>query len=380
MRIVQMISTLSWGGAQKMLLQLVRSLQPMGVEVTVINLRHPADPALVAELELAGATVKTFHFPRLFSPVSFLKLVQFIKMGDFDFIQAYLPYGNIISAFAGFLTRTPVIGSLRTAGYNQKRYSLQRDLLDTFSLKYLSKRVLANGERVADFARKRLGNTEIDVIANAVDIYPDLPEEKRNMLRSQLVGDMRKLIILSVGRLDAPKGFPDLIQAFSAIHVEHPNTALVIAGEGRMAEILQKQIVELNLSGHAFLLGLRTDISDLMGAADVYVNSSHWEGMAVSILEAMAAGLPVVATAVGDSPRIVSSEAGILVPPRDPDRLAAALKLLIDSPAKRKELGLAGRMHIKSNYGLDAWLHKMLRLYSTVSPVADQYLQKSAGA
>lgn len=379
MRIVQMISTLTWGGAQKMLLQLVRSLHPMGVEITVVNLRHPADPTLVAELESAGAKVETFHFPRLFSPLSFLKLVQFIKMGNFDFIQAYLPYGNIVSAFAGFLTGTPVIGSLRTAGYNKKRYSLQRDLIDTFSLKYLSKKILANGERVADFARKRLGSTEIDVIANAVDIYPDLSEEHRNMLRSQLVGDSRKIIILSVGRLDAPKGFPDLIQAFSAIHADHPNTALVIVGGGRMAEVLQKQITELNLIGDAFLLGLRTDISDLMGAADIYVNSSHWEGMAVSILEAMAAGLPVVATAVGDSPRVVSSETGILVPPREPVQLAASLTLLIDSPAKRKKLGFAGREHIRSNYSLDAWLHKMLLLYSKISPAADKYLKKSEG-
>ena len=86
-----------------------------------------------------------------------------------------------------------------------------------------------------------------------------------------------------------------------------------------MHEQLNEQIKKAGLSGHATLLGIRNDVPKLLAASDIYINSSYWEGLPVSVLEAMAAGLPVIATGVGDTPRVVVPGAGILVEPNSPD-------------------------------------------------------------
>lgn len=375
MRIVQILDTLWMGGAQKMQVFLAHSLQPLGIELTVINLSDHADSVLVDQLETAGVRIVSFPFRRLFSPLSFVRLVIFLHQEKFDLVHAYLSYSNIIGSIAGYLLGIPVIASLRSAGYRDHRLSL-KIRLENFCLKFLANRVLANGRAVGEFARSRSGNTPVDVIVNAVDLIPPLSEGERRTLRSELVGNAQRPLILSVGRLTIAKGFFDLLNAFKIVHSIQPETALVIAGDGNLQDDLIKYVNKLQLQKDVFLLGQRDDILRLLPAADIYVNSSLREGTPVSVLEAMSAGLPVVATAVGESPFLLNQNSGMLVPPAQPDKLASSIISLLNSSHKREELGRNARNLIDNNYRRNDWSRNMLMLYAKLIPVANDYLHK----
>lgn len=357
-----------------MQLFLVQSICPLGVEVTVISLRHDSNSIVAAELETAGARVVEFPFPRLFSPKSFWRLVRFMRQEKFDLLQAYLTYSNILGPLAGRLSGTPVIASLRNAGYDQKRYPVQRAAIESLVLRYFAQYVIANGREVANFWRKRLGNMPIDVLVNAVDAAPHIDPEERRALRMQLVGDPERILILSVGRLTHQKGFHDLLKAFYILHASFPSAVLVIAGGGNMSAELMLRVQELQLQGYVYLLGVRNDVSKLLGAADVYVNSSYWEGTPVSVLEAMAAGLPIVATSVGENSYLLSNGAGVIVSPGNPEEMAVELLKLLNDPDKRHTLGLAAQNQVRSSYGRAAWRRKLFAYYAKVTSRANIYL------
>jgi glycosyltransferase involved in cell wall biosynthesis len=379
MRIAQMLDTLNWGGAQKMQLFLVKSLRPLGIDVTVISLSHSPTSPLPAELQAAGARVVTFPFPKLFSPISFLKLIGFLRRERFDLVQGYLTYSNIIGSLAGRLSGTPFLGSFRNAGYDSSRISARRAKIGSFCLRHFADGILANGYAVAEFGHRQVGaDVSIDVLPNAVDasIIPQLSRDEKGSLRRELVGDAERTLVLSVGRLTPQKGFDHLLQAFARVHEAHPSVALVIAGDGRQRESLAAQIRALGLDGHTFLLGQRDDVPRLLAVTDIYVNSSLLEGTPVSILEAMAAGLPIVATSVGDTPYLLESNTGILVPPSDPEKLADALNALLSNSARRDALGKSAKAHVEKDHSPQAWTRNLLTFYSKFTPATKPYLQK----
>jgi glycosyltransferase involved in cell wall biosynthesis len=375
MRIAQMLDTLYWGGAQKMQLFLIESLRPLGIELTVISLRDSSDSPVVPQLQAAGARIVTFPFPSLFSPGSFLKLVNFLRAEKFDLLHAYLTYSNIIGPLAGALAGTPTIASLRNADFKRKSYSPQRVLLETLSMRHVATRVMANGIVVGELARQRVKNWRpVDIIPNAVDFVPAISQTEREQLRQELIGDSKRPLILSVGRLTQAKGFFDLLEAFAVVHAQYPAAALVIAGRGTLIDGLTARMQELGLTGSVFLLGMRNDVPRLLNAADFYVNSSHWEGTPVSVLEAMAAGLPIVATKVGESPYLLDEGAGLLVSPHQPQELAEALIALLASPEKCTQLGQIARERVRRYYSRETWRKSLLDLYAQITPKAKPYL------
>lgn len=378
MRIAQMLDTLHMGGAQKMQIFLAQELHPLGIDVTVINLRLPYNPAVVTALENAGAHVVTFPFQRLVSARSFQHLVGFLRKEKFALLHTYLTYSNIVGSFAGLLSRTPVIASLRSASFDKDRVPRSRILLENFALRYVANRVTANGYSVAQFAKDRLKNTPIDIIINAVDDFSLATANEREQIRLELTGNPDRPIIFSAGRLSKPKGFLDLLEAFCILHMKYPTASLVIAGEGSREVELADKVNDLELQDYVFFIGFRDDVRRIMSAVDIYVNSSYWEGTPVSVLEAMAAGLPIVATNVGENPYLLDSNCAILVPPKQPQKMAEALGSLLDSPEKRIAFGQVVRKRVQENYGPDAWRNSILNLYSQVTPKAKPFLGGAA--
>jgi glycosyltransferase involved in cell wall biosynthesis len=173
-------------------------------------------------------------------------------------------------------------------------------------------------------------------------------------------------MLISVGRLSRQKAFADLITAFTTVRQKYPTAVLVIVGGGQTRAELVAQIQSLGLEGHVFLLGFRNDVPALLAASDLFVSSSHWEGIPIAILEAMSAGLPVVATEVGDVPLIVNEASGFIVPPAQPMRLADAITTLLADPDQRRKMGAAARLHVLQNYSPEVWAGKLCDLYLEV--------------
>jgi glycosyltransferase involved in cell wall biosynthesis len=191
------------------------------------------------------------------------------------------------------------------------------------------------------------------VIRNAVDVAA-APRARRD-------GGTPRLI--AVGRLQAPKDFMTLIGALA--HLTPGSFRAVIAGSGPDRPALDAEIGRLRLSDAVEILGEREDVPQLLAEADIFVLSSRSEGLPISILEAMAAGLPVVASAVGGVPEaVVDGETGMVVAPGDRSALAAALDRLVGSPDLRSRLGSVGRVRAKKLFDLPAFRRAHIELYS----------------
>jgi glycosyltransferase involved in cell wall biosynthesis len=178
-------------------------------------------------------------------------------------------------------------------------------------------------------------------------------------------------LIICVGRLSAAKGHRDLLAAFADLLEVHPSVSLAIVGDGMMRAELEEEIQRRGLEKRARLLGAREDVRRLLAASDIFVTASRIEGLPLAVLEAMAAGLPVVATIVGDIPNLVSKRMGLLVPPGQPSRLRGALDALIRDPQAAKRMGEEGRKHVADEYSVDNWVEKLRFLYSEIVQAGD---------
>lgn len=366
MRIAQMIDLLQIGGAQKLQVTLATALQGRPVDLTVISLSADTSSPIPDELRALG--VRVVHFPagRLLDAGRFRRVVEFLRQERFEIVQSHLAYANIMGSFAGRLSGIPAICTLHSAGVDPDRPYTARQKVETIAMRYAARRVVAVGHVVAAFHQPRLPHKRIDVILNAVTPVPLLSAAERRHIRTEMIGDADRPLIIAVGRLVPPKGYSDLVSAFAELRQTHPQAALAIVGEGRLRADLEPQIAALGLNNHAFLLGARNDVPSLLAASDLCASSSHWEGLPVAVLEAMAAGLPVVATSVGDVAHVVVPGTGVVVPPKAPHALAAALRSLLDNPAEMEQMGTAARTHVTRQFSPSAWADQWVALYDEV--------------
>lgn len=158
----------------------------------------------------------------------------------------------------------------------------------------------------------------ISVIPNGIDLPLKTKSDKKEyvQLRQSLGVTQEDLMVLSVGSLSKPKGHEFLLEAIPDILESHPNTVFTFAGEGQLREELETRVKELRITEATRFLGTRSDIPDLLKIADYFVLPSLWEGLPLALLEAMATGIPVVATKVGGIGEIIrDGYNGLLVPP-----------------------------------------------------------------
>lgn len=175
-------------------------------------------------------------------------------------------------------------------------------------------------------------------------------------------------IVGNVAALVPHKGQRHLVEA-AALVVRHvPDARFVIAGEGELRPSLERLIKEHRLEKHVFLAGFRPDVLSLHKAFDIFVMSSVTEGLGTSLLDAMAASKPIVATSTGGIPEVVVHEStGLLVPPRDHDAMAAAIVRLLKDPALARRLGSAGFARARQQFSAVRMLKETLRVYERVA-------------
>ncbi len=199
------------------------------------------------------------------------------------------------------------------------------------------------------------------VIANGVDV---------NRFRPRSVGEEADAPVrfIYVGRLEPVKGVDLVLQAATLLRSALPGGApawsLTLAGDGSQRAALEAQAHALGLADRVRFLGTRQDVANLLSSNDVLVLPSRWEGMPNVALEAMACGLPVIATAVGGTPEVVAHrETGILVPPEQPLALAQAMAVLLADASLREKMGQAGRRRVETEFSIDTAVARTEALY-----------------
>jgi glycosyltransferase involved in cell wall biosynthesis len=212
-------------------------------------------------------------------------------------------------------------------------------------------------ERRIGLAARTCTDAQAVVIPNAVDIAA-APTRTNDHSASPLR-------IVSVGRLADQKDFPTLVSAIALL--PRGSVKLQVLGDGPQRPMLEQQIAKLGLGDVVQLAGAVGDVPERLAAADVFVLSSHYEGMPIAVLEAMAAGMPVVATDLDGIREMIPDEgARLLARPGDAGSLAAAIACLIDDPALVKSLGSSNRARVEDRFSLPRWREAHIALYKTL--------------
>ncbi len=365
MKILHLVDGLRVGGAEKLIVTFAQELRRYPHELTIVSLQRN-EPVMRTAVETAGARVIPLHSKRLINPQRFGQLWQLVRRERFAVIHTHLTAANILGGVVGRLTGTPVVTTLHnTKLISQEHFYHGR--LENYVLTHLTDQVIGVGWQVAAVHQARLGLDNLIILPNAVALRPPLAAAERNRVRAALVDDPAAVILLAVGRLRPQKGFLDLLTAFAQVSRHCPQARLLIAGKGEQEAELAAEIAALNLEKQVRLLGLRHDIPDLLDACDIYVSAAHWEGLPVSMLEAMAAARPCVVTAVGDVPQVMDDTTGVVLPPQRPDLLAQALQQLIGAPEQWPVLGQAARQKVAASFSADVWTENLLSLYQQLA-------------
>lgn len=362
LHVAHVIDHLGTGGTQQGLVTFSSLAASRSVLVTVISLAADAETMVAGRLRAAGAQIEPMPGRGLRDLARLVTLVRHLRRRRFDIVHTHLQYANILGVLAARLAGIPVVAGLHLADVDSFGRRPFTEAMERLALTHGADAVAAVGHETALAHEPRLGRA-ITVLPNATLPVAPLPAADRLRVRTELSGDVSRPLVVSVGRLRPVKGFTDLLLAFDAVRRIHTNALLVIVGSGPLESELRARRDALGLAPHVSLLGERSDVSRLLAAADLYVSASRMEGLPQTLLEAMAAGLPVVATAVGDVPALVTPDTGLVVPSGDAHQLAKAICCLLGDPQGRARLGAGARDRLSSHHDAHAWVDKTLEMY-----------------
>jgi glycosyltransferase involved in cell wall biosynthesis len=271
----------------------------------------------------------------------------------FDVVETFTHDSNLLGLPLAWLARIPI----RIATHRGKieRFPSWRQKLHNLLINMgFARTLIAVSEQTRQLAMEEgVRPDRITVIPNGVTPL-NTSAVNRMKAREQLGLGVGDLFLLSAGRLTYQKGHEYLIQAMPYVISRFPNAKAGICGEGPLRSHLESQISELGLSDHVKLLGTQEDMSPLLASADIFILPSRWEGLSRALMEAMAAGIPVVATHVdGIRTLITDGVNGLLVPPQDSERLGKSILQLLNDPQLRKTIGVAAREHVLRAHSTD---------------------------
>jgi glycosyltransferase involved in cell wall biosynthesis len=384
-RIFYLIGTLDVGGAEGQLVRLLEGLDRNRFHVTVCCLSSSAGPyadevrRLGIEVhEIGFRGLRTAPYPhKVFG--EFLRLVRLIRRERPDIVHAYLFWAYVLGTFAARFARVPkVISSRRSLG-NFKAGKPLYLLLERAS-NAMTSVIIANSIAVRDDAirQERLDPNKIIVIYNGVDtakFATTAPTE----LAEELHLEGKTPIITVLANFIRYKGHGFFFDAWKRVVAMHPSAVAVLIGEGPDRKEWQQWVESQGLDSSVRFAGSRRDVPAILALTDIVAHPSLEEGFSNAILESMAAGRPVVATAVGGNPEAIENgKTGLLVPVGDVDALVSAISALASEPQRAREMGESGRTRAALRFSVE----RMIRAYENVyeSVAAGQALQAdSAG-
>jgi glycosyltransferase involved in cell wall biosynthesis len=204
---------------------------------------------------------------------------------------------------------------------------------------------------------------KIVAIPNGIPEPASIDASGVTRIRQQL-GHAEEPLLLTPGRLAPEKGLEDLLQAVRMLAYRTPRFTMALAGDGPLRPTLEQMIAALGLQGRVRLLGFRRDIPALLAAADIIVLPSHREGLSIALLEAMAMGRPIVATAIGSNLEVTQNgRCAVVVPAGRPEALAESIAELLESPNRARQIGELARSEYLRSYSLDRMLSNYHRVY-----------------
>jgi len=289
---------------------------------------------------------------------SLWRLWVLLRSEKFDAVETFTHDSNLLGLPLAWLARVPV----RIATHRGKieGFPLWRQKLHSWLINVgIAQTLIAVSDQTRQTAiDEGVAAKNITVIPNGVTPL-DTSSINRIEARRDLGLAEKDIFLISVGRLTYQKGHEILIQAMPKIIDRYPNVKAGICGDGPLRPQLGNQIQQLGLSNHVMLLGMLSNVSPVLASADIFVLPSRWEGLSRALMEAMAVGIPVVASHVdGIKDLIVDGVHGLLVPPEDPERLGDSILQLLDNPEMMMRLSVAAQAHVLQVHSTDSMCKK----------------------
>jgi glycosyltransferase involved in cell wall biosynthesis len=374
--ILFIIGDLELGGAERHLAQLLPALSRRNLRPLVYVLTHKGQLAPFLEEEGIPVIAPPMselvrRLPRrvrqfVILPLSFCGLLLVLLTKRPKIVHFFLPAAYLFGGLTSLLVplRGRVMSRRSLSNYQATHQTAAR------IERWLHRRMtasLGNSKAVVEqLAEEGVPGDRLGLIYNGIDtnLYRALPD--RTELRQSLGIENEALVLVMVANFIPYKGHEDLLQALSSIRLELPPSwvILLVGGGDGYEDVIRNRAAALSLEQHVRHLGARNDIPQILATADIGILCSHQEGFSNSVLEGMAAGLPMVVTDVGGNPEaVVDGENGLVVPPQAPGALAAALLSLARDDDRRRQMGAAGQRRAETLFSNDRCVAKYCALY-----------------
>lgn len=342
LRVLHLDSERTWRGGERQVLELMRRQRAAGDEP---HLAAPSGSAVAARAAAEGFPVHPVAMRGTWDLASALAVARLHRLLRPHVVHWHAARAHAIGALAALLAPGPARILSRRVDFLVRRSPGSRLL---YALPIDA--ILAISEGVRDaLLRSGVPAARIRVVPSGIDLGPYTVPRDRETVRAREGIGPDEILVLQVAALAPHKSQRDLLHAARDAIARRPDLRFWIAGEGALRGELERARDALGLGDRVRFLGFREDVPDLLAAADLFCVSSYLEGMGTSTLDAMAAGLPVVATRVGGIPEIVEhGVTGLLVPARDPAALAEALVTLASDPALRERMGREASIKVRA--------------------------------
>lgn len=377
LKVVQVAYKAGLEGGERVLLQLGEGLRAAGDAVEVV-VRE--EGPLAARLRERGIPVHLLPLANTYDLPGAIRLAGLLRDCGADLVHSHGFLVNVLARLARPLVGVRVVGTVHLtrslaapdpvlSPAERWKARLWYRPVDNASAR-LADAIVAVSDAVRDdLVTQGVGSSRVRVIRNGIDParFDAVPGGSRDAVRAELGVGPGEVLLGMTARLSVQKDVGCFLRAAELLAASGREFRAFVAGDGPQREELGREVQERGLAARVRFLGFRDDVPSLLRAADVAVLSSRWEGLPLSPLEAMAARLPVVATAVpGTREAVVDGETGRLVPVGDAAALAVALGEVLDDPARRQAMGEAGRRRVERDFSVARVVAEHRELYREV--------------
>ncbi len=363
-RVLKFLNLFAIGGTERQFVNIVKRLDPARFDLHIGCFRKWG--AFLPEVEETGLPVTSFQIHGMVSHRTMARqfqLARYLRKHRIQILHTYGWYANVFGIPAARLAGVPVtIASIRDTGayLTGNQVKVQRAVCRLASC------VLGNSDAVRDWlVSEGYRPGKIRVIRNGIIVPPSMRLAPKQTIRERYGIPAAAPLIGMVCRLSPVKAANDFIAAAAQVALEYPQARFIVIGDGEEKAKLVAQAQQMGLAGRVVFAGFRTDTAQVLPQLTLSVLTSLTEGLSNTLLESMAAGVPVVATRVGGNPEIVAEgDTGLLVPPRSPEALKGAICQLLSNPQLASRMGAAGKERVQQRFSVENAVRQTEALYT----------------
>jgi glycosyltransferase involved in cell wall biosynthesis len=367
-RVLQLIDQLGDAGAEHLLLNFAKGLDRSRFELHVCALRPWPYPRVVPAIRALGHPVMELDQHHAYDLPILRTLVSYIRRERIDIIHTHLLASDVMGRVAGFVTRRPVVSTIHNARIDLDKEPRHQRWMERWTARLWCRRLIVVSTLLRDEIAEWFGVPRGRVVAipNGIDTarFRPPPGFDAEEVKRELLGDGRCRLVVNVARLVPQKGQQYLVEAAAQVLATRPDVRFALVGDGPLRDEISALATEHGIADKIVITGIRPDVPRILAAADLFVLSSIWEGMPLSLLEAMAAGCPAVATDVGGVAEVLDhGRLGLMLPPGDPAALARAITECLDQPEQTQQRAAAAQLYAEQHYGMETMIRKWEAVY-----------------